>query len=42
MDPEEAARACADVIGTLPAGFMFDGATYERGQSSGSTASTST
>jgi hypothetical protein len=31
MDPIEAARLTAPVIVSLPAGFMMDGATYERG-----------
>jgi hypothetical protein len=31
MEPEEAARQSAPVIGSLPAGFMLDGATYARG-----------
>jgi len=31
MEPEEAARASARGIGDLPANFMLDGATYERG-----------
>jgi len=31
MDPEGAARASADVIVNLPAGFMFDPATYAYG-----------
>ena len=31
MDAEEAARATADAVSYLPAGFMLDGATYERG-----------
>jgi hypothetical protein len=35
MQPEEAARASAKGIGDLPANFMLDGATYERGGSLG-------
>jgi hypothetical protein len=31
MDPVEAARTTGTVIAGLPAGFMLDGATYERG-----------
>ena len=31
MDAEQAARDSADAIVSLPAGFMMDGATYERG-----------
>jgi hypothetical protein len=31
MNAEEAARATADAVAYLPAGFMLDGATYERG-----------
>jgi hypothetical protein len=31
MDPEEAARQTGPVIGALAAGFMLDGATYEKG-----------
>jgi hypothetical protein len=31
MDPEEAARATASTIGSLPSMFMLDGATYARG-----------
>jgi len=31
MNPEEAARQTSSVIVSLPAGFMLDGATYERG-----------
>jgi len=31
MDAEQAARDSADAIVSLPAGFMLDGATYERG-----------
>jgi hypothetical protein len=35
MDPGEAARATAPVIVSVPARFMFDGATYERGSELG-------
>ena len=35
MNGEDAARACADVVVGLPAGFMLDGATYARGGSLG-------
>jgi hypothetical protein len=35
MQPEETARASAKGIGDLPANFMLDGATYERGGSLG-------
>jgi len=31
MNAEEAARASAEVVSYLPAGFMLDGATYQRG-----------
>jgi hypothetical protein len=31
MNGEQAAQACAGAVGALPAGFMLDGATYERG-----------
>ncbi len=31
MQPDEAARLSAEGIGMVPAGFMLDGATYERG-----------
>lgn len=31
MNAEEAARACTDAVAYLPAGFMMDGATYQRG-----------
>src|SRR5580658_8199242 len=31
MDPIKAAESSGPVIGGLPAGFMLDGATYERG-----------
>jgi len=31
MNAEEAARATANAVSYLPAGFMMDGATYERG-----------
>ena len=35
MQPEEAARQSAEGIGALPANFMIDGATYERGEALG-------
>lgn len=35
MHAEDAARKSASAIGTLPAGFMLDGATYKRGAALG-------
>ena len=35
MNGEQAAEACAGAVGALPAGFMMDGATYERGAALG-------
>src|SRR5271163_242237 len=35
MEAQEAARASAEAIGSLPAGFMLDGATYKHGATLG-------